>query len=75
MRDSPEPRIVVRELVSSFLIPAPERHCAGYWRLAVSGGSANNAGISDGREYTPQHFILEAFREFPKTQLARRFRG
>jgi len=62
MRDSPEPWIIVRELVFSFPIAAPERYCLGQWRRFIQGGFAKNAGISDGREYTPQHFILEAFR-------------
>jgi hypothetical protein len=56
--------VIVRELVFSFPLTAPERPCAGRWHRAVSGESTNNAAISDGREYTPQHFILEAFREF-----------
>jgi hypothetical protein len=65
MRDLPEPWILVRELVFSFLIPALERHCAGQCRRAIQGGSAKNAGISVEREYTPQHFNLEALLELP----------
>jgi hypothetical protein len=60
---------MVRELVFSFPLMAPERHCAGPWRHATPRGSANNAEISVGREYTPQHFILEAFREFPPNKI------
>jgi len=68
MGDSPEPWTIVRELVFSFPIPAPERHYAGPWRRAIQGGSAKNAGISVGREYTPQHFNLEALLEFPQNK-------
>jgi hypothetical protein len=55
--------------VFSYPISAAEWHCLGQWRRSIRAGSAKNAGISDGREYTPQHFNLEAFREFPPNKM------
>jgi hypothetical protein len=34
----------------------------------MAGRPASLSGIADGREYTPQHFRLEAFREIPQTK-------
>jgi hypothetical protein len=65
MRDPLEPWIFVRELVFSFPLSPPDRYCAGQQGAAILGEPAIFDGISDGREYTPQHFILEAFRDFP----------
>jgi hypothetical protein len=42
----------------------PRKHHGGNPRQAMPGVPAERAEISRGREYTPQHLILEVIREF-----------